>query len=343
MAARYLLPLTLLAVALPATGGDAPTGLQSDVIFSEYSPYSRPAEMLRRSGSPLLNRGARRVAQQSGVSLREQDIDLSHEKFALYVPPEVPPQGYGLLVFVSPWDEAAVPRQWKPILDRHSMIFVTAANSGNDTSTIERREPLALLAAANVIKRYKIDPQRVYIGGFSGGARVAQRTAVAYPDIFHGVMLEAGSDTLGDIITLPAADLFHRFQETMRVVYLTGDHDETNRATDGLSRRSLEDWCVYDVDTETIYGSWHALADALSINHALEALDRRKQIDRAQLAQCRANIDTEMSTQLQRVETLARSGKTEEAWAMLKAIDQRYGSLAADRIVKLADMLDASR
>jgi len=71
---------------------------------------------------------------------------------------------------------------------------VTAANSGNDAPTIDRREPLALLAAHNTMKQYPVDPQQVYIGGFSGGARVALRLALAYPDVFHGALLNAGSD-----------------------------------------------------------------------------------------------------------------------------------------------------
>jgi poly(3-hydroxybutyrate) depolymerase len=223
------------------------------------------------------------------------------------------------------------------------MIFVTAANSGNGTSTIERREPLALLAAWNVMKRYRVDPNRVYIGGFSGGSRVAQRTAVGYPDIFHGVLMEAGADTLGDLITLPPADLFHRFQESTRVVFLTGDHDESNQLTDIASRKSLQDWCVFDVDTESIPGTWHSLADSGSVGQALDALDKHKEIDRDDLQSCRAKVHAEMNGQLQQVDDLIKAGRANDATALLAKIDQRYGGLAADRTVSLADRLDAYR
>ena len=40
-----------------------------------------------------------------------------------------------------------------------------------------RREPLALLAALNILADYPIDPEQVYIGGFSGGSRIARRLA----------------------------------------------------------------------------------------------------------------------------------------------------------------------
>lgn len=343
MIGRFVLTFMLAATVQPALAADFPTGLQQDVVFTEYSPWSRPAELLRRAGTPLLNHRAAQMAKTSGMTLREQDIDLSQERFALYVPEQAPPQGYALLVFVPPWQEAAVPRKWKAVLDRHGMIFVTAANSGNGTSTIERREPLALLAAWNVMKRYRVDPNRVYVGGFSGGSRVAQRTAVGYPDIFHGVLMEAGADTLGDLITLPSADLFHRFQEGTRVVFLTGDHDESNQLTDISSRKSFTDWCVFDIATERIPGTWHSLADPGSVGEALASLDKHKEIDQDDLRSCRARNETEMNAQLQQVDDLIEAGRADEAKALLGKIDQRYGGLAADRTVSLSDRLDRGR
>jgi hypothetical protein len=67
----------------------------------------------------------------TGQWLREQPIDLAQEKFAVYVPPGAPPEsGYGLLVFVAPWPEATRPQLWRPPLDWHRLIFVSAANPG---------------------------------------------------------------------------------------------------------------------------------------------------------------------------------------------------------------------
>jgi hypothetical protein len=41
-------------------------------------------------------------------------------------------------------------------------------------------------------ERYRVDPNRTFISGFSGGSRVAFRTAIAFPDVFahtgHEVM-----------------------------------------------------------------------------------------------------------------------------------------------------------
>src|SRR5262249_23662500 len=152
-----------------------------------------------------------------------QPVDLADEKFLIYLPSQKPEQGYALLVFVPPWEEAGLPRQWAPILDKYGVLFVTAARSGNKEHVL-RREPRALLAAFNVTQRCPIDPRRVYVGGFSGGARVALRLALGYPDVFRGALLNAGSDALGNAdavppISLPPRELLYRFQESSRLVY----------------------------------------------------------------------------------------------------------------------------
>jgi poly(3-hydroxybutyrate) depolymerase len=111
---------------------------------------------------------------------------------------------------------------------------------------------LALLAAQNAMAQYSVDPQQVYIGGFSGGSRVALRLALGYPDVFHGALLNAGSDPIGNAdVPLPPAELFRRFQDSMRFLYVTGERDDARLIDDMHSRQSLEKWCVFDVVTET--------------------------------------------------------------------------------------------
>jgi pimeloyl-ACP methyl ester carboxylesterase len=64
------------------------------------------------------------------------------------------------------------------------------------------------------------------VGGFSGGARVALRIALGYPDVFRGAILNAGSDPIGDSATpLPPRELFAGFQEEARLIYITGEKD----------------------------------------------------------------------------------------------------------------------
>lgn len=341
---RYLLSLGILATSLPAMAADAQpaqSGWQRNVIFTDYSPYSRDAEMLRRLVSPVMLRRGQQA--EKGPALREQDIDLSQERFTLYVPDQMPPSGYGLLVFVVPWAEAVVPRQWSMGLDRHDMILVTPANAENEASVVGRRIPLALLAAQNVMNRYKIDPERVYVGGLSGGSRVAESVALAYPDLFRGALLEAGADPLIKHFALPPANLFRRFQESMRIVYFTGEHDDTNIGTDSISRASMKEWCVFDIYSLMIPEARHVPANSQSFSEALTELVRHEPVDRDRLDTCRAKIDAEMNGELQQVETLLAAGKADDARALLNKIDLHYGGLAAPRSTELAEKLDTIR
>ena len=331
--AILLLPLSATAGAVPAIT----TGLQPHVVFTHDAPLARSAELVQRLLSPLEARRVNQAALHPGHAMREQPLDPAHESFAVYVPARAPPHGYALLVFVPPWPEAAVPRTWKPALDRHGTIFVSAANSGNDANVLDRRIPLALLAAQNIMQRYPVDAQRVYIGGFSGGSRVAERIALAYADLFHGALLMAGSDPIGNAqLALPPASLFRQFQESTRLVYLTGQHDAFHLDLDTRSRQSLRKWCVFHADIVPVPGAGHELADPAPLQRALDALDKPTPPATDKLAACRTRIDKQLTAQLQQVERLLTDGKFDDARKHLEKVDAHYGGLAAPRSVELA-------
>lgn len=339
MPSALALVLLLLGLLAPLTGTAeaTATGLLSDVVFADDAAVAHGPELARRSLSPLT---ALRLRSQvaSGSA-----IDLARERFTLYVPAEAPPHGYGLMVYVSPWPGATVPSGWSAILDRHGLIFVGAANAGNDANTFERREPLALLAVHNVMTRYPVDPQRVFVGGFSGGSRVAERLALAYPDLFRGALLDAGSDPIGDALPLPPADLFRRFQEVSRLVYLTGQRDDFHGNEDRLSQRSMRGWCMFGLDTATRAWAGHDQADPASLDRALAVLEQPVSADPHPLADCRARLDQEMAAQFRAIEALRAGGKLDGAWALLAKTDAHYGGLAAARTLEVAAQLAASR
>jgi pimeloyl-ACP methyl ester carboxylesterase len=344
---RCLLMFIALVVPLFAAAAEMPvgsTGLQKDVVFTDYSPLSRSMELERRLLSPL---NAMRVNQElarAGQTAREQSIDLALEKFAVYVPAHAPPHGYALLVFVPPWQEATVPPRWIFALDRHDMIFVSAANSGNTADVLDRREPLALLAVYNIMRRYRVDPDKIYIGGFSGGSRVAMRIALAYPDLFHAALLDAGSDPIGNAqIPLPPAELFRQFQESTRLVYATGQHDDDNLDKDVHSRDSMQAWCVFHLNTVPMPWAGHDLADPASLNRALDALLEPAKSDPDKLAGCRSRIEKELTALLKQTEDLLKDGKRDDARTLLEKVDAHYGGLAAPRSTELAKIINAQR
>jgi pimeloyl-ACP methyl ester carboxylesterase len=337
------LVLSLSASAAETQGGDA--GLQRDVVFSDYSPLSRSAEVARRVLSPLANEEVARLSASSHLTLREQAVDLARETFAVYVPAAAPPQGYALLVFIPPWQQGYVPKGWSSVLDKHGMIFVSAANSGNAENVIDRRIPLALLEAHNIMQRYPIDKDRVYIGGLSGGSRVAMRVALSFPDLFHGALLNAGSDPIGGASepVLPLMDLFRQFQASSRLVYVTGTADNWNIENDISSRHSMNQWCIFQTSTESVQNLGHEIAPSAALDHALSTLDARSPVNPEKLAACMQSIAKQLDAKLQGVKALVDRGRHHEAWQQLVKIDVRYGGLAAPDSVALSRQIGEQR
>jgi dienelactone hydrolase len=339
--------LALLATVMPALSGsaqetaDSVTGLQRNVVFSDYFPLSGTAELTHRTLSPLVNMEIARATRNA--ALRPQAIDLTQERFSVYVPAQRPSRGYALMVFIPPWQDAHVPEGWAMVLEHHGMIFVSAAKSGNEEKVLDRRIPLALLGAYNVMHKYPIDPERVYIGGFSGGSRVALRTALAYPDLFRGALLNAGSDPIGDgEELLPPDDLFAKFQNS-RLVYVTGSEDTWNLQHDMASRDSMKAWCVFGTAIETMYRVGHEYAAPYSVDHAITTLDQRPSVDQGKLTACRTRIAKELAADLLHIAELLDRDKAHDAWRSLIKADVRYGGLAAPEIDQLEQRIGARR
>jgi hypothetical protein len=337
---QRLLPwLGVIIFPMPAIGDTAAgfTGLQSDVVFSDYSPLSSSAEILHRLLSPLNAAEVRKTLAHSAVGLRDQPIDLAQERFVVYVPSHVPARGYGLLVFIPPWENAMLPLGWAAILDRHGMIFVSAANSGNQANILDRRDPLALLAAHNIMQRFRVDPERIYIGGFSGGSRVALRLALGFPDLFRGVFLNAGSDPIGNAqAPLPPPELFSRFQEMMRIVYVSGQNDAVNVDKDAASAQSMREWCVFDRYAERSPWTGHEVAAPAVLDRALDMLDKHAEPTLTRLNNCRLRINQELGKEIDQANDLLAAGNVDGTRKLLDKIDTRYGGLAAPRSVDLA-------
>ena len=278
----------LFACCSGALADPAP-GLQGDVVFSDMTPLSKNSEMERRLWPPVRAAQLQRQLARAGKALSEQPLTLANEHFAVYVPAQKPANGYGLLVYIPAGKEARLPPGWGQVLDRYGVIFVSAAQSGNDADYYGRRIPLAVNAATNILGRYPVDANRVYVSGTSGGSRIAMRVAIAYPDLFHGALLNAGSDELGnDTIPAPPRELLYQFQAATHLAYVTGDEDNVNLDKDAASRGAMQDWCQFSLDTETMRRTGHGVANAGGLSRALEWLAAAPQPDAKKLAACRS-------------------------------------------------------
>jgi len=215
---------------------------------------------------------------ETPMALAGHTIDLNTEWFDAYVPRRRPADGYGLLVFISPEPAFRAPREWRTLLNSRGIILVTPRNAGNAHPVVFRRIPLALHALENIVHRFPIDPARTYIGGWSGGSRVALSIAIAYPDLFRGGLLIAGSDPVGDADSmlpnlLPNDQaLLTRLQTDTRLVMLTGDKDT---APLRLDERTLESSREAGINGTLIRmrDTGHVMPDRSSLAQALRGLD----------------------------------------------------------------------
>ena len=339
-----LLALICAAAALkPGVGvaAEAAGTVLRDVVAADYTPYAESAELLRRLASPLTRLAEERALAQSNSTLTRYSLAVAAERFLIYQPAAPPPpHGFALLVFVPPWQDARLPAGWERVLERFGVVFITAARSGNDESPMGRRVPLALLGAAEARRRFAIDPEHVYVGGFSGGSRIALRLALAYPDVFRGAILDAGSDPIGTPqLPLPSRDLLALFQSQTRLVFITGERDAEHLADDAVSIRSLHQWCVANVEEAVQPRVLHEIAPPGALSQALGRLLAQRPPEPGKLAGCRAALDADLAARLREVEELIGKGATREAAGRLKQIDQRFGGLAAPRSVELAGRL----
>jgi predicted esterase len=122
-------------------------------------------------------------------------LDPGKERFVVYVPDNytgaIP---FGLIVFTAPGDDIkGIPFGWESVLHARHLMFVAAQNSGNGRER-SRRMGLAVLGALEMMKHYRIDPNRVYASGFSGGARVAGFLGFFQADLFRGTIQNSGAD-----------------------------------------------------------------------------------------------------------------------------------------------------
>lgn len=313
-------------------------------MFTAYPPHADIGSMLQRLMSPFAALRITAKFADPKAALRGWPFRPAQQHFVLYVPPgPAPAGGYTLLVFVPPWKQARVPVQWIPVLNRTHTLFVTAADSGNSAQVFERREPLALVAADNVPRLYHVNPSHIYVGGFSGGSRVALRLALAFPDVFRGALLDAGSDPIGTAtVPLPPRAVFERFQQSSRIVFVTGDEDQIRQTQLARAQSALHDWCVFDVDSLTLLHTGHTLADGAGFARALDALMRTSAPNEPRLQRCRAHHHTALAAGLQRVRALIDARHLRRARQVLDAIDDRYGGLAAPQSVALLRRISAA-
>ena len=320
--------------ALPAYAGQ----LLAEQRFDRYSPLVAADEFSRRVFSPTTHDRLQRFQQHIGQHAVEHTVDLAEERFDVFLPSTKPKAGYGVIVFVSPIERWPLTRDWKKVLDREGILWVSALRSGNQQNVYERRIPLALHALENLRARYSLDPQRIYISGFSGGSRTAMRIAASYADVFTGAILIGGAKVMGEEdFAPPPAELMQLLQTRMQVVYSTGKHDAPNLRLDQRSFDALAERCVVGISRMRIPNVGHEVPDRKTLERVLRRLAEPvapPALD--QQARCMQALTARIDADLTAAEQAWAAGDKARAGELLGAADLAWGGLASARLVRLA-------
>jgi len=196
----------------------------------------------QRSGDFVTAFGGAPLAPENRSPHVVYDLNPGAERFFIHVPASYTAETeYGLIVFTDADEQIdRVPNDWTKILDRRKFLFVAPENAGNDQDT-NRRLGLAVLGALEMMKRYRIDSNRVYAAGFSGGARMSGLLGFFQPDVFHGTIQNSGADFYTRVPTVYASSRvsttgqpYGQFEATtgeiarakrVRFVLITGTND----------------------------------------------------------------------------------------------------------------------
>ena len=143
--------------------------------------------------------------------------------------PSTPPRS--VLVFVSPNATADPPPGWDTVLDRHAMVWIAARDFGNPVPS-NQRVLVALMGLTLARRDYVPADARRYIGGMSGGGRIASMAITKFPQLFDGALYIVGADDFGKAEPARLAAI-----AANRYVFLTGEKDFNRREMTHIHER----------------------------------------------------------------------------------------------------------
>ena len=182
------------------------TGAQDN--YSQIGEYMATASVLELLGEDF----ARTFAEKIPI-----DEQIHWE---VYVPENYSPaKPSGILVFINSRNSGKILKPWKNIIEKNNLIWIGANDSGNDIS-IARRVAYAILAPRLINNIYSIDPDRIYISGFSGGGRIASLVATEYNNLFTGAVFNSGANFWGEAASSRYEEMRANFY-----VFITGTED----------------------------------------------------------------------------------------------------------------------
>lgn len=171
-----------------------------------------------------------------------------------------------VVLFVSAENEPAGTDAWKPLCDKYGLVFASPWDAGNDCPTPERVR-IVLDVLSDLRRKFHVEPERTYIGGISGGARLASMIGFGLPEYFGGIIAVcAGGQPREE------AWLRRRMVDLLSIALITGEHD-FNRAEIERYRGPMFAEMGVRARIWTVAGMGHTLPSADVLDQAFNWLE----------------------------------------------------------------------
>ena len=240
----------------------------SDVTFEKSPPHCDVDELKARF----------RSKEDAGP------YDVTKEKFRIVVPKTYTHAAkWGLFVYINADDGAALPGGYEAALEKHKLLAISAYKCGNPRNIFDRFR-LAIDANFNMTRRFNIDPARVYVSGFSGGARTASMVAVAYADLFSGAIPLCGVNFYTEIPSepgkhwpvsyIPVNEALKIAKPGGRYVFVTGEKDFNLANTRAVFEHGFKKEGFKHIKLLEVPGMGHNPAPAEWLEKGLDFLDK---------------------------------------------------------------------
>ncbi len=184
--------------------------------------------------------------------------------------------GLPLVLFISAGDQPAGWSQLQSVCQQKGIAFASPYGAGNNTS-MPKRIRIVFDVLDDLRRKHRIDADRTYLAGFSGGGRVACGIAFSLPELFGGVIPVCAS---GDLRDEPW--LRHRAIDRLSVAMITGTGDFNRGEVERFRGPMLADMGVRTKVT-TVEKLGHGIPDAKTFADVIDWLDAGA-VDRRQLA-----------------------------------------------------------
>lgn len=148
------------------------------------------------------------------------NYESTAQTYELYIPRGLAAEKpAGLVLFISPGNRGMGLQSFRKICDDQKLIFASPHSAGNETP-VRKRVRIVLDVLDDVRRRQAVDAERTYIGGFSGGGRIACAIGFSLPEYFGGVIPVCAAGDLRE-----ESWLRQRVIDRLSVAHLTGDGD----------------------------------------------------------------------------------------------------------------------